>query len=65
MIMNPEPDKQDELQKMLALKRHEAPSPRSASRDEWSGILRKMAPRAGLYDEDRDRVLRWLQANSR
>ena len=28
MIMNPEPDKQDELQKMLALKRHEAPSPR-------------------------------------
>jgi len=26
--MNPEPDKQDELQKMLALKRHEAPSPR-------------------------------------
>lgn len=28
MIMNPESDKQDELQKMLALKRHEAPSPR-------------------------------------
>lgn len=26
--MNPDPDKQDELQKMLALKRHEAPSPR-------------------------------------
>jgi hypothetical protein len=26
--MNPEQDKQDELQKMLALKRHEAPSPR-------------------------------------
>ena len=28
MIMTPESDKQDELQKMLALKRHEAPSPR-------------------------------------
>jgi hypothetical protein len=26
--MNPEPDKQEELQKVLALKRHEAPSPR-------------------------------------
>jgi hypothetical protein len=26
--MNPETDKQDELQRMLALKRHEAPSPR-------------------------------------
>ncbi len=26
--MNPIPDKQDELQKMLALKRHETPSPR-------------------------------------
>ena len=26
--MNPDPDKQDELQKMLALKRHETPSPR-------------------------------------
>jgi hypothetical protein len=26
--MNPDTDKQDELQKMLALKRHEAPSPR-------------------------------------
>ena len=26
--MNPDLDKQDELQKMLALKRHEAPSPR-------------------------------------
>lgn len=44
---------------------HEPPSPRSASRDEWPGILRKMAPRAGLYGEDRDRVLRWLTANSR
>ena len=26
--MNPDPDQQDELQKMLALKRHETPSPR-------------------------------------
>ena len=44
---------------------HEPFSPRHASADEWPGYVRKYGPRAGLFGEERDRVLRWLQANSR
>lgn len=44
---------------------HEPFSPRRASAGEWPGIVRKMGPRAGLFGEERDRVLRWLQANAR
>jgi hypothetical protein len=32
---------------------------------EWPRFVRHYAPRAGLYGADRDRVLRWLQANAR
>ena len=44
---------------------HEPFSPRHASPDEWPGLVRKYGPRAGLFGEDRDRVLRWLEANAR
>ena len=35
----------------------------SASR--WPAMVRKYAPRAGLYGADRERVLAWLIANAR
>ena len=44
---------------------HEPFSPRRATAGDWPGIVRKMGPRAGLFGEERDRVLRWLQANAR
>lgn len=44
---------------------HEPFSPRRATAGEWPGIVRKMGPRAGLFGAERDRVLRWLQANAR
>ncbi len=36
-----------------------------ASAAQWPGFVAKYGPRAGLFGADRDRVLRWLQANSR
>jgi hypothetical protein len=44
---------------------HEPHDPTEAFAGEWPGILRRMAPRAGLFGPERDRVLRWLQANAR
>lgn len=44
---------------------HEPFSPRHASAGEWPGYVRKYGPRAGLFGEERARVLRWLQANAR
>jgi len=44
---------------------HEPFSPRRATAGEWPGIVRKMGPRAGLFGAERERVLRWLQANAR
>ena len=40
-----------------------APSYLSASR--WPSMMRKYAPRAGLYGADRERVQSWLLANAR
>jgi hypothetical protein len=44
---------------------HEPFSPRHASPAEWPGLVRKYGPRAGLFGDERGRVLRWLQANAR
>jgi hypothetical protein len=44
---------------------HEPYEPSSASAAEWPGIMRRMAPRAGLFGPERDRLLAWLQANAR
>ena len=44
---------------------HEPFSPRHASAAEWPGYVRKYGPRAGLFGEERDRVVRWLMANAR
>jgi hypothetical protein len=46
--MNPDPDKQDELQKMLALKRHETPSPRFFKGFSGQVIDRLHAPESPL-----------------
>lgn len=40
-------------------------SPRHATAAEWPSLVRKYGPRAGLFGEDRERVLRYLQANAR
>jgi hypothetical protein len=40
-------------------------SPRHAAAEEWPAFVRKYGPRAGLFGAERDRVLAWLQANSR
>jgi len=40
-----------------------APGYLGASR--WPAMVRKYAPRAGLYGEDRERVQSWLVANAR
>jgi hypothetical protein len=44
---------------------HVAYDPRSVSAEEWPGVVRRMAPRAGLFGAERDRLLAWLQANAR
>lgn len=44
---------------------HEPFSPRYASAEEWPALVRHYGPRAGLFGADRERVTRWLQANSR
>ena len=40
-------------------------SPRYATAEEWPGHVRKYGPRAGLFGEERERVLRWLVGNAR
>ena len=40
-------------------------SPRHATAAEWPSLVRKYGPRAGLFGEDRERVVRYLQANAR
>ena len=44
---------------------HEAFAPSHASPGMWSVYVRRYGPRAGLFGEERERVLRWLQASSR
>ena len=44
---------------------HEPFPPTHASAGEWPVFVRKYGPRAGLFGEERERVLRWLQANAR
>ena len=44
---------------------HEPFSPRHASAAEWPALVRRYGPRAGLFGEDRERVLHYLQANAR
>lgn len=39
--------------------------PTHATAAEWPGYVRKYGPRAGLFGAERERVLRWLQANAR
>lgn len=36
-----------------------------ATAAEWPAFVAKYGPRAGLFGADRERVLRWLQANAR
>ncbi|MFO0931791.1 MAG: hypothetical protein U1E39_03680 [Planctomycetota bacterium] len=40
-------------------------SPRHATPAQWPGLVRHYGPRAGLFGEDRARVLRYLQAAAR
>ena len=40
-------------------------APTYVTAGEWPRYVRRYAPRAGLYGNDRDRVLKWLQANAR
>jgi hypothetical protein len=35
-----------------------------ATAAQWPGFVAKYGPRAGLFGADRERVLRWLQANA-
>src|SRR5262245_2399706 len=44
---------------------HEPFAPTHVSAAEWPRYVAKYGPRAGLFGEERARVLRWLQANSR
>jgi hypothetical protein len=44
---------------------HEPFPPGHATPAQWPTYVRKYGPRAGLFGEDRERVLRWLQAQSR
>ena len=44
---------------------HEAFPPSHATPAQWPIFVRKYGPRAGLFGEERERVIRWLQANSR
>ena len=44
---------------------HEPFPPSHASPGEWPMFVAKYGPRAGLFGEERARVLAWLQANSR
>lgn len=40
-------------------------APDTVSAGDWPRYVQRYAPRAGLFGEDRARVLRWLQANAR
>ena len=40
-------------------------APNTVSAGDWPRYVQRYAPRAGLFGEDRTRVLRWLQANAR
>lgn len=40
-------------------------SPRHATPAQWPGLVRTYGPRAGLFGEERARVVRWLQAAAR
>ena len=44
---------------------HEPFAPSHASPGEWPALVRRYGPRAGLFGDERERVLRWLQANAR
>ncbi len=44
---------------------HEPFSPTHLSAAQWPIYVARYAPRAGLYGAERERVLRWLQANAR
>jgi hypothetical protein len=44
---------------------HEPFSPRHATANEWPALVRKYGPRAGLFGEERERVVRYLQATAR
>lgn len=44
---------------------HEPFAPTHVSAAEWPFYVSKYGPRAGLFGEERARVLRWLQANTR
>jgi len=39
-------------------------APNTVSAGDWPRYVQRYAPRAGLWGEDRKRVLRWLQANA-
>lgn len=39
--------------------------PRHATPDQWPGLVRRYGPRAGLFGEERARVLAWLVARAR
>src|SRR5262245_3667538 len=39
---------------------HEPFPPQHAAPGEWPGIVRKYGPRAGLFGQDRERVVHWL-----
>lgn len=44
---------------------HEAFAPSSISAAAWPIYVARYGPRAGLFGAERQRVLRWLQANAR
>ena len=44
---------------------HEAYAPSSHAASEWPGVVRRMAPRAGVFGAERERLLEWLVANAR
>lgn len=44
---------------------HEPFAPQTFSAGEWPVYVDRYGPRAGLFGADRERVLRWLQANAR
>ena len=44
---------------------HEPFAPTHASAAEWPMYVRKYGPRAGLFGDERARVLAWLQAHAR
>lgn len=44
---------------------HEPFAPATFHAGEWPTYVDRYAPRAGLFGQERQRVLRWLQANAR